>query len=583
WQHTNHFQSAVLSPSIQEYTIHFHTLVVASGWNEVALLSAYRQGLNLEIRAAMALYDDTIGLESFLQRTTRVSQRLAACQPPITAPQPVSVAACLPVPEPMQIDYSRLTRTEKNRCLTSGLCLYCGNNSHFIKPPRPVVSTILSEVEISNLSVTLHSSRNSLSVSALIDSGSSGNFISQECLDQLQLPRQRNNRKYAVKTIQGKPLGRGKVRYSSPFITLQIGLFYKEQIPPSASSWDARGSTSIPPYSAGTPVIPEPEITPEIPAEYMAFQEVFSKQAATQLPPHWPWDCAIELLPGAQLPKGRIYPLSILEHQAMEKYIAEALQQGYIQPSTLPAASSFFFVGKKDRGLRPSIDYRQLNSLIIQEPYPLPLELECSPSWTCGVPTTFCIRAEDEWKAAFITPTRHYEYRIMPYGLSISPSVFQTSSIDLLYIDDILIYSRNLADHRRHVQQIFQKLREHSLYLKLEKCEFHRSSVQFLGYVISAVLYNKGFSNYYRRYIQGYSMVTAPLTSLLRGKPKHLVWNPTAHKGFHRLKTIFCTAPLLRHPDPDLPFMVEEWCYLKRSVILPSSIPVHTSPANSQR
>ncbi|KAL0190803.1 hypothetical protein M9458_013501, partial [Cirrhinus mrigala] len=75
------------SSSVHEYTIHFCTLTVASGWNTVVLLSTYCQGLNLEIRTAMVLYDDTIGLESFLQRTTRVSQCLAACQTLVTAPQ----------------------------------------------------------------------------------------------------------------------------------------------------------------------------------------------------------------------------------------------------------------------------------------------------------------------------------------------------------------------------------------------------------------------------------------------------------------------------------------------------------------
>ncbi|KAK3565219.1 hypothetical protein QTP86_001028 [Hemibagrus guttatus] len=73
--------------------------------------------------------------------------------------------------------------------------------------------------------------------------------------------------------------------------------------------------------------------------------------AATKLPPHRPWDCAIDLLPGAKLPKGRVYPLSIPENKAMEEYISEALQQGFIRPSTSPAASSFFFVAKKDGGL----------------------------------------------------------------------------------------------------------------------------------------------------------------------------------------------------------------------------------------
>ncbi|KAL0186329.1 hypothetical protein M9458_017999, partial [Cirrhinus mrigala] len=66
-----------------------------------------------------------------------------------------------------------------------------------------------------------------------------------------------------------------------------------------------------------------------------------------------------------------------------------------------------------------------------------------------------------------------------------------------------------------------------------------------------------GFSNFYRRFIQNYSSITAPLTSLLRGKPKNLIWNPAAHEAFQRLKEIFSTPPLLHHPDPELPFTVE--------------------------
>ncbi len=118
---------------------------------------------------------------------------------------------------------------------------------------------------------------------------------------------------------------------------------------------------------------PESQENPEIPSDYTAFQDVFSKQAATKLPPHRPRDCAIDLLPGTRPPKGRVYPLSIPERKAMENYIKEALQQGFIRPSTSPAASSFFFVGKKDGGLRPCIDYRALNANTVKLPYPLPL------------------------------------------------------------------------------------------------------------------------------------------------------------------------------------------------------------------
>ncbi|KAK3511178.1 hypothetical protein QTP70_032223, partial [Hemibagrus guttatus] len=258
-------------------------------------------------------------------------------------------------------------------------------------------------------------------------------------------------------------------------------------------------------------------------------------------------------LHGEPVPKGQIYSLSIPEERAMEEYIQEALSQGYIRPSTSPAASSFFFVAKKDGGLRPCIDYRALNQITVKFRYPLPL-VPSALERLCGA-TVFTkldlrstynlirIREGDEWKTAFMTPTGHYEYLVMPYRLANAPSVFQDfmhtvlreflhKSV-LVYIDDILIYSRNLAEHRRHVEEVLQRLRDYQLFLKAEKCTFHQSSVHFLG------------------------SITSPLTNLLRNKPKSLTWNPAATQAFDNLKTVFTTAPLLAHPDPELPFIVE--------------------------
>ncbi|KAK3550598.1 hypothetical protein QTP70_000675 [Hemibagrus guttatus] len=151
----------------------------------------------------------------------------------------------------------------------------------------------------------------------------------------------------------------------------------------------------------------------------------------------------------------------------------------------------------------------------------------------------------------------------------------------LVYIDDILIYSRSMADHQHHVMEVLRRLRSHHLFLKAEKCLFHQPSVQFLGYVIdrSGVRMDEtkvaavrdwprptsvkelqrflGFANFYRRFIRGYSSVTSPLTNLLRNKPKSLTWNPTALQAFDTLKQAFTTAPLLVHPDPERPFVVE--------------------------
>lgn len=180
---------------------------------------------------------------------------------------------------------------------------------------------------------------------------------------------------------------------------------------------------------------PEQSVTPSIPSDYMTFQDVSNKQAATHLPPHQPWDCAIDLLPGDKLLKGRFYPLSIPECKAMEEYIKEALNQGFIWPSSSPAALSFFFMVKKDGGLQPSIDYRALNSQTVKLPYSLPLvqttleELHGARIFSKldlrSAYNLICIREDDEWKTTFITPSGHYEYLVMPYGLANAPSIFQ--------------------------------------------------------------------------------------------------------------------------------------------------------------
>ncbi len=339
----------------------------------------------------------------------------------------------------------------------------------------------------------------------------------------------------------------------------------------------------------------------DIPEDYSHFSDVFCPKKASQLPPHRPWDCAIDLLPGESVPKGKIYPLSLPEQKAMEEYIEEALQQGYIRPSTSPAASSFFFVANKDRGLRPRIDYRSLNNITVKFRYPLPLvpaaleHLRGATIFTKldlrSAYNLIRIREGDEWKTAFVTPTGHYEYLVMPYGLVNAPSVFQDFMHEVLreylhrfvlvYIDDILIYCRSLAEHRHHVAEVLQHLRQLHLFLKAEKCSFHQPSVQFLGYhidssgirmdegkveaiktwpqptTIKELQHFLGFSNLYRRFIQNYSTLTNPLTNLLRNKPKSLSWSIAANEAFEKLKMSFTQAPILVHPDPERLFIVE--------------------------
>ncbi len=114
--------------TVSDYTLQFCTLAATNGWNEAALLTAYRQGLDSQIRMQMAIYDDSMGLENFMLLAGQISQLITACHSDDIALPP----AGYPGPEPMQMDATRLTSMERARRLSSGLCLYCGSSGHFI-------------------------------------------------------------------------------------------------------------------------------------------------------------------------------------------------------------------------------------------------------------------------------------------------------------------------------------------------------------------------------------------------------------------------------------------------------------------
>lgn len=132
--------------------------------------------------------------------------------------------------------------------------------------------------------------------------------------------------------------------------------------------------SALPPCSESLHVVPpEPPDLSSVPPVYHDLAEVFSKQRALSLPPHRPYDYAIELLPGAPLPTCRLYNLSAPERVSMETYITDSLNSGIIRPSASPLGAGFFFVEKKDKTLRPCIDFRGLNNITVKNKYPLPL------------------------------------------------------------------------------------------------------------------------------------------------------------------------------------------------------------------
>ncbi len=175
----------------------------------------------------------------------------------------------------------------------------------------------------------------------------------------------------------------------------------------------------------------------------------------------------------------------------MDKYIQESIKAGLIHHSSSPAGAGFFFVKKKDGSLRPCIDYRGLNDITVKNRYPLPLMssafelLQGAKVFTkLDLRNTYNlvrIHKGDEWKTAFNTPTGHYEYLVLPFGLTNAPAVFQgmvnrvlgdmINRFVFVYLDDILIFSPSLQVHTQHVCQVLQWLLENQLFVKAEKCE----------------------------------------------------------------------------------------------------------------
>ncbi|KAI2646333.1 Transposon Tf2-9 polyprotein [Labeo rohita] len=576
------------------YAIEFRTLAAQSGWNDVALKAVFYNSLNVGLQTELACRREDSSFSELVNLTIKIDNLMRQ-----TPRQHITKASHRKVPissttieqssvEPMQLNVSRLTEEERTRRRQNHLCFYCGEPGHrSIGCPLKLKSS--SGVNIQNFSilqnksftlpVTLRTDTLSLDLTAMIDSGAALNLIHKDIIKKYDIPTQP-----CIPPIQIKAINDTLIDHGIHCQTRTNCLTYQPQ-PCLTTSIES----------------PETQVKVNIPSHYQDLSEVFSKSRATQLPPHRPWDCAIDLLPNAMPPKSRVYPLSRTEDQAMEEYIIEALDSGIIRPSTSPAAAGFFFVGKKDGGLRSCIDYRGLNNITVKFRYPLPLvppaleQLREATIYTKldlrSAYNLIRIKEGDEWKTAFLTTRGHYEYQVMPYGLANAPAVFQSFINEILkefmnkfviaYIDDILIYSKTETEHIAHVRTVLSRLLENQLYVKAEKCEFHVHHTSFLGYLVSRQGVKMdptkvqavtdwpqpttvkelqrflGFANFYRRFICNYSAIAYPLTSLLKNKPKKLYWTEEPGQAFDKLKVSFTSAPILKHPDPELPFIVE--------------------------
>eukprot|EP00253_Pinus_taeda_P010917 PITA_10917 len=234
------------------------------------------------------------------------------------------------------------------------------------------------------------------------------------------------------------------------------------------------------------------------------FADVFPEEIPG-LPPRRNIDFTIELVPGAAPVSRAPYRMSVPELTELKIQLQELLDKDYIRPSVSPWGAPVLFVKKKDGTLRMCIYYRQLNKLTIKNKYPLPRIDELFDQVKGA--TVFSkidlrsgyhqirIKEEDIAKTTFRTRYGHYDFVVLPFGLTNGPATFMClmnsifhrylDRFVLVFIDDILIYSRTMEEHHEHLRIVLQTLQEHQLYAKFSKCDFFKEEIQYLGHVIT--------------------------------------------------------------------------------------------------
>uniref|UniRef100_A0A8C5QDJ5 Gypsy retrotransposon integrase-like protein 1 n=1 Tax=Leptobrachium leishanense TaxID=445787 RepID=A0A8C5QDJ5_9ANUR len=527
-------------------------------------------------------------------------------------------------------------------------CLYCGGLGHVARAcpeknrfrGKPLCHVRVAKspsdpTHLLSLEIVLQWDDKKIPLRAMVDSGASNCIIDFSLAHCLCVPV--HNKEYLIKiqVVDGSSLSSGVVTQETLPVKVWVGPRHQEilsfDLVPSPMfpvilgtpwlrkhdpiiQWSTELITLSSPYCNQKCLASSPPLSintildmnmrktgVQIPTCYQEYRDVFDERGVETLPLHRKYDCPIDLLPGAVIPFERIYhPLSTPELEVLKAYIQENLQKGFIRPSTSPAGAGIFFIGKKDGGLRPCVDFRELNNITIKNRYPLlliPELMERLQSATIfskidlrGAYNLVCIREGDEWKTAFRTRYGHFEYVVMPYGLCNAPATFQHLVNDIfrdlldrfvvIYLDDILIYSPTLEEHRKTVKEVLSRLRNHKLYAKLDKCSFDQSRISFLGYVLSpgklemdpekvSAIHswptptNKkevqrflGFANFYRKFIRNFSHLVQPLTRLTKNHEKFR-WAEDTQKAFLKLKTLFTNAPILEQPDPSHPYFLE--------------------------
>ena len=333
---------------------------------------------------------------------------------------------------------------------------------------------------------------------------------------------------------------------------------------------------------------------------YKEFVDVFPKELPAGLPKsRGQFDHKIDLIDERAPSAGHTVRFSTLEMQELQRLIEEMLNKGYIQPTNSPFGAPCFFVKKSNGSLRLVVDWRNLNANTIKDRTQLPnihdLLSQLSKARYFSLLDghsgfwQILLRDGDQPKTAFRTPFGNYEWNVMGFGLTNAPATYQSlmnsmfrpflSKFVAVYLDDVLVFSNTLEEHLIHLRKVLEVLRGNNIRCNPNKCTLAAKEVLYLGHIVghgqlrvdpakvekvvnmprpnnkADVLTFLGMCGYLAEHIVHYSDIALPLTDLTHHDAL-FIWTDDCEIAFTQLKQMITTAPVLRIPDPNKPFIV---------------------------
>ncbi|QRW22407.1 Retrotransposable element Tf2 protein [Rhizoctonia solani] len=336
-----------------------------------------------------------------------------------------------------------------------------------------------------------------------------------------------------------------------------------------------------------------------VPSKYHQYAKVFGEEEFNKLPPHWHYDIGIELTEEGPL-NLPLYSMTNAKSAMPKDWLRDKLKAGKICPSKSSISSPVMFVPKKDGSCRLVVDYRCLNNWTKKNVYPLPCpdnlmaQLRGAKVFTkldlCWGYNNIQVKEGDEWKTVFRTKYGLYKSLVMTFGLTNAPALFQhfmnklfKDLLDvcvIIYLDNILIYSKNEADHTQHIHKVLRQLMDNQLFCKASKCTFHVTSVEYLGIIVldkgfsldklkiqavqewpvptkvKEVQSFLGFANFLQQFVANFSHIARPLHNLVR-KDTPWRWDVKEQEAFQGLKNAITNALVLCHADPSKLYFLE--------------------------